>query len=180
MRFRVMGCWLFRAVFRTSTFFAICFPSLPFLSYSILLLQRMDSSLPFPQTHLPNTNRLNGWGVMLRDTLDTMYAIGLYDDFEDAIGFVGNLTFLCRPYVLPTFSLCPSSHFTSPFSHLRLSFSLHLPTSLPLTSYTSLTSTHAPSSPANLLRTLLQNNHPLPWRPPLSTRTLLPKPPLKS
>ena len=110
-------------------FLGCVFLPLPFLSYAILL-QRMDSSLPFPPTHLPNTNRFNRWGVTLRDTLNTMYIMGRDDDFEDAIGLWGILLSLCRPYVLPTFSLSllpfhfspssllPSSSSPSPFLSL--------------------------------------------------------------
>lgn len=39
------------------------------------------------------SDKFNGWGVTLLDSLDTMYIMGLHDDFEDALGFVGNLTF---------------------------------------------------------------------------------------
>ena len=144
MRFRVISCWLFRAVFRTSTFSVMCVLVLPpFLLYSILLLQRMDSSLPFPPTHLPNTNRFNRWGVTLRDTLNTMYIMGRDDDFEDAIGLWGILLSLCRPYVLPTFSLSllpfhfspssllPSSSSPLPSSHLLHLPDLNLPTHVP-------------------------------------------------
>ena len=165
MRSRMMSCWLFRAVFRTSTYFAMCLPSPALLSH-------LGPSLLFSSPHSPNTYRFNGWGVTLVDSLDTMYIMGLHEDFEDALGFVGNLTFS-----MP--SVCPS-YFLSSFSRLPPSFPLHLLPCLSLTSYT-LTSTHPFPSPANLLRTLLRNRHPLPWRPPLSTRTLLlPDPPLKS
>ena len=87
------------------------------------------------------------------------------------LGLWGILLFLWRLYVLPTFSLCPSFLFTSPLSRLPPSFTLRLPPSLALTSYTALTSTYPPPSPANLLRALLRNNHPLPRRLPLSTHS---------
>ena len=64
----------------------------------------LGPSLLFSSPHSRNTYRFNGWGVTLVDSLDTKYIMGLHDDFEDALGFVGNLTFLCH-HVLPIFSL---------------------------------------------------------------------------
>ncbi|KIJ95152.1 glycoside hydrolase family 47 protein [Laccaria amethystina LaAM-08-1] len=43
------------------------------------------------------SDKFNGWGVTLLDSLDTMYIMGLHDDFEDALGLWGILLSLCRP-----------------------------------------------------------------------------------
>ncbi|EDQ99403.1 1,2-alpha-mannosidase [Laccaria bicolor S238N-H82] len=50
------------------------------------------------------SDKFNGWGVTLLDSLDTMYIMGLHDDFEDALGFVGNLTFSMPQPPTPTSS----------------------------------------------------------------------------
>ena len=121
MRFRVMSCSLFRAVFSDKYVFCDMFSFPPFLSYSILLLQRMYSSLPFPQTHLPNTNRFNGWGVTLRDTLDTMYAMAYTTISKAPLGLWGILLFyaastyfLLSLFVPPPFLFLPFPVFVSP------------------------------------------------------------------
>jgi len=115
------------------------------------MLSRMMSCWPFRCFFLPNTNRFNGWGVTLLDSLDTMYIMGLHDDFEDALGFVVNLTFS-----MP--SVCPSHFLSLPL--LLLPFPVFLPPSLfifPPPSSHSLTSTYPPPSPVNLLWPLLRN-----------------------
>ena len=40
-----------------------------------------------------STSSFNGWGVTLIDGLDTMWIMGLYDEFYDAIPIVANMTF---------------------------------------------------------------------------------------
>ena len=72
---------------------------------------------------------------MLRDTLDMMYIMGRYDDFEDAIGFVGNLTSsmpsVCPSYFLALshlpFHFSPSSVVPSSSSPLPSFHFFHLP-----------------------------------------------------
>ncbi|THH27798.1 hypothetical protein EUX98_g6395 [Antrodiella citrinella] len=45
-----------------------------------------------PITHEPVDN-FNGWGVTLVDGLDTMWIMGLHDEFYDAIPVIANMTF---------------------------------------------------------------------------------------
>ena len=35
----------------------------------------------------------NGWGVSVVDSLDTMWLMGLYDEFDAALAIVANMTF---------------------------------------------------------------------------------------
>ena len=39
----------------------------------------------------------NGWGVTIVDSLDTMWLMGLYDEFDDALAFVASMTFPVNP-----------------------------------------------------------------------------------
>ena len=173
----MMSCWLFWGGFSDKYVFCDVF-SFPFPSF------RMPSSFnrwipPFPSHQPTYSTQIDSTDGALRFATPSIRCTQ-WDDTTISkmpLGLRGILLLLCRPYVLPTFSLCPSFIFTSPLSRFPPSFPLHLLPSLLLTSYPSLTSTHSPPSPANLLRALLRNNHPLPWRPPL---TPLPDPPLKS
>ncbi|KAF8268722.1 glycoside hydrolase [Lactarius quietus] len=49
-----------------------------------------------PLTRGPVDN-FNGWGVSIIDSLDTMWLMGLYDEFDDALAFVANATFPTAP-----------------------------------------------------------------------------------
>ncbi|KAI9453038.1 seven-hairpin glycosidase [Lactarius psammicola] len=42
-------------------------------------------------------DRFNGWGVSIIDSLDTMWLMGLYDEFDAALAFVANVTFVMEP-----------------------------------------------------------------------------------
>lgn len=45
-------------------------------------------------THLPRDLRsFNGWGVTMVDALDTMYLMGLHDEFERGIKLVEKMSF---------------------------------------------------------------------------------------
>ncbi|KAF7974676.1 hypothetical protein HWV62_11433 [Athelia sp. TMB] len=50
------------------------------------------------------TNNFNGWGVMIVDSLDTMYIMGLHDEFKRAVAFVENATWdVPKGYYAPFF-----------------------------------------------------------------------------
>lgn len=38
----------------------------------------------------------NGWGVTLYDALDTMWLMGLYDEFRESLGFVAKTNFTLK------------------------------------------------------------------------------------
>jgi hypothetical protein len=39
----------------------------------------------------------NGWGVTIVDSLDTMWIMGLYEEFDAALAIVANITFPMEP-----------------------------------------------------------------------------------
>lgn len=39
----------------------------------------------------------NGWGVSILDGLDTMWIMGLHEEFEESMPFVANMTFALDP-----------------------------------------------------------------------------------
>ncbi|KAI9453039.1 seven-hairpin glycosidase [Lactarius psammicola] len=49
-----------------------------------------------PLSKIP-ADRLNGWGVSIIDSLDTMWLMGLYDEFDAALVVVANMTFHMKP-----------------------------------------------------------------------------------
>ena len=40
---------------------------------------------------------LNGWGLSIVDSLDTMWLMGLYDEFDAGLAFVASVTFDMEP-----------------------------------------------------------------------------------
>ncbi|KAH9018226.1 seven-hairpin glycosidase [Lactarius deliciosus] len=49
-----------------------------------------------PITKLPVDN-INGWGLSIVDSLDTMWLMGLYDEFDAGLAVVANVTFTMSP-----------------------------------------------------------------------------------
>ena len=46
----------------------------------------------------------NGWGLTIVDSLDTMWLMGLYDEFDAALAIVANMTFSMEPVRKPILS----------------------------------------------------------------------------
>lgn len=80
------------------TMSCVRFPSTPSTSTSVPRLARQ----PLPLIDATSFPSFNGWGLSIVDSLDTMWIMGLYEEFDAGLAVVANTTFPTAPVRTPS------------------------------------------------------------------------------